>query len=509
MPKLVSALLTLALTSALVSPAFAQVTELRGPATGTPLVDENLNGIEDAEEAAAAPQVVFDEPLRDAIDLDETDNLPEAARATPPAPTGALNARARRAQRVGIDLATGDTTPLSNTPATPVQGGGVTQGDPFAPLGIRRGAFTFFPTVEQSIGYTSNADFASNGEGSAFSQTNVNLSAVSDWSRHQLRGQIGGGYTTFFNGESDDLPTVNADAQLRLDGGRGLELTFGGAYDLRTESAVSDNINAPDGFIVDGRPIVQRFAGSAEIARRGQLFTPSLRLSADYLTFGDADVAGGGTFSQSTRDNLLTLATLRLGYEVSPAWRPFVEGEVGARLYSEDVDLNGDDRDAFRYGLRAGAEFGSGEILTGNLAVGYANETFKSANLGDLGGLTIDGQIDWSPRRFTTISATGTTEFAGSTDAFESGSIIYAGSLGITRDVRPNLSLNALVRASLRDYVGTAREDQSVGAEAGFEWRMNRSVALFGTAGYENVESTDLDASYEATTVRGGLRLAR
>ncbi len=483
----------------------------------TPLIDENLNGIEDAEEDELdAP--VFSTSLQDEEqredDLTETD-LPDAAQARPTraaarAPVGG-NRRATRSQRVGIDPATGALTPLANRPAEAVQSGTVVTpvDDPFAPSGIRLGTFTLFPTVEQSIGYTSNADFTDGGAGAAFSQTNVTGNFISDWSRHQLRGGVSGGYTNFFDEQFEDLPLGNANVELRLDGGSDLTVTLGGTGDLRTESAVSDDINLPAGTVLDGRPMVQRYTGFAEIAKGGRRLVPSLRASFDTTMYGDADTLGGGTVDQSARNNTLYLAALRLGYEVSPAWRPFVELEGGVRSYSSSAGVGGNTRDSMRYALRGGAEFGSGDKLNGDIAVGYAAEVFDDAQLETLDGLTVDGSINWSPYRFTTVTAAATTQFVPSTNLGESGSVVYGGSLGVTRAIRSNLSLNAQVQASMRDYTGSAREDTSYAAQVGADWQMNRGVALFGTAGYEVVDSSDPTASYEAATVRGGLRLRR
>ncbi len=263
------------------------------------------------------------------------------------------------------------------------------------------------------------------------------------------------------------------------------------------------------GTIIDGRPLVQRYTGFAEISKGGGRLVPSLRASFDTVAYGDADVVGGGTVSQSARDNTLFLAALRLGYEVSPAWRPFAEVEGGARVYDSSVGVGGNTRDSMRYALRGGAEFGSGDKLNGELALGYAAEVFDDSRLETLDGLTVDGTINWSPHRFTTITAAATTQFVTSTNLGESGSVVYGGSLGISRAIRSNLSLNAQVQASMRDYTGSAREDTSYAAQVGAEWQMNRSLALFGTAGYEVVDSSDATASYEAATVRGGLRLRR
>jgi hypothetical protein len=81
--------------------------------------------------------------------------------------------------------------------------------------------------------------------------------------------------------------------------------------------------------------------------------------------------------------------------------------------------------------------------------------------------------------------------------------------LDAVHDLRPNLSLNARVLVSLRDYDSSGRQDTMLQGQIGAEWRLNRSAALVATVGHEKLESTEDFSSYEATTARIGLRLQR
>ena len=85
----------------------------------------------------------------------------------------------------------------------------------------------------------------------------------------------------------------------------------------------------------------------------------------------------------------------------------------------------------------------------------------------------------------------------------------YALTVGVNHDLRPNLSLNASVLASLRDYDGSGRQDELLQAQIGAEWRLNRTAAIVATLGHEIQDSTDAASSYDATTARIGLRLQK
>ena len=420
------------------------------------------------------------------------------------------NSRAQPAQQVGIINPGGEVTPLANARIRPIEGGGLRgTDDPFAPLGIRNGSFLLFPTLMQSFGYTDNADFTANGEESAFSLTSGRLRLTSDWAIHRLTAEIGGSYQTFFNGTSDDLPNFDGNVELWLEHTRDFSTTWGASFLGTTESASSIDLNPVGTAFVVGRTDVTQGVAFGQAEKRWGRFNGRLRGTVTRTDYGDADLSDGSSVSQDDRSNTLISGTLRLGYETSPALQPFVEGTVGTRLYDEARIGSGEKRDSHLLALRGGVAFDRSEKFNGEIAVGYSTESFDDPSLDSLSGATIDGTINWSPERITTFTATAQTAFTPSTNAGESGSITYAGTLGVARAVRPNLTLSARVLASLRDYEGSSREDRTLQGTLGSEWRLNRTAAIVGELGYENVDSTDVDSSYKAFTARVGLRLQR
>lgn len=264
----------------------------------------------------------------------------------------------------------------------------------------------------------------------------------------------------------------------------------------------------PPLFVID-RPNVDRLAGFADIEKQAGRLNASLRGTVTMTRYEDATVNDGSTLSQSDRDNTLYALRGRLGYETSRALQPFIQASVGMREHEEQIDRNGNARDSQVYALQAGLSFDRGEKLNGEIAIGYSSEEFEDAALNDLAGFTVDGVINWSPHRGTTFSAIAQTAFSPSTIVDEAGSVTYAGILQVQRDVRPNLSLNARVLASIRDYDQSAREDQLLQGQIGAEWRLNRTFSLVASVGHETQESTDIFSNYESTSAQIGLKLQR
>ncbi len=488
------------------------------------LSDDDLDGIEDGSSTSSGQPQQQDVQFSTSLDGDETTSLEDGSliveaddgfttnrrQLTTSQDADLGNPRARRTQPVGNIQDDGSISPLANRPAAPVQGGSAQSDDsPYAALGIRVGTFTLSPVLTQSIGSTSNADAASDGSASIFSQTDARLTAVSNWALHELRGEIGGTYQTFFDSDTDDLPSLDASFQLRLDHSYDLTTRIGGTYNLSTESAESDNLTVPFPLTIEDSPNVHRFGGFAEVEKQAGRYLASLRGAITHSRYEDASLSDGSNLAQDDRNNTLYELQGRVGYEISPSLQPFVEASLGARRYESEVDRNGNRRNSMLYALRAGVEFDRGDKLNGEISVGYSAEEFDDNAINNLDGLTIDANINWSPQRLTTFTAAAQSEFTGSTNADEAGSVTYAISLDAVHDLRPNLSLNARVLASLREYDDSGRQDEMLQGQIGAEWRLNRTAAVIATVGHEVLDSSEATSSYEATTARIGLRLQR
>ncbi len=498
----------------------AQETSLLRPGIDGMSTDTGAVAAENQPDATEAP--VFSSPI-ETTSNDTTANETSENNGAQPAnlTTGGVTAVSRsntnlrstsalRQNAVGNLDANGQLDPRSNIPASTVEGGGApAETNPYAATGLRLGTFDLFPTLEQSVGYSSNADEDENGSGAGFSQTSVGLRLQSNWSIHQFEAELGATYQRFFNGESEDLPTANANASLRLDVGSDYAATFRGAYDLVTESASSANLETGSTATIIDRPNVQTLTASAELARIAGRLRFSLRGSLDKTTHENATLSDGSKLLQRDRDNVLTSVTARLAYQTSGAVSPFVEGSIGKRTFDIKVDSNGNQRDGVAYALRGGLELDFGEKLTGQVALGYAAEEFKDNNIATLSGLTLDGSLSWSPLRLTTITATTTTTLVGSSNVDDNGSILYAGSLGISRQVRPQLSVDANLTAALQDYDTSGRRDVTLGANAGYTYWFNRFVAATGRVSYQTVDSSEAGSSYDVGTVMFGLRFQR
>ncbi|EXL09560.1 hypothetical protein BG36_20690 [Aquamicrobium defluvii] len=377
--------------------------------------------------------------------------------------------------------------------------------DPFAAPGMRLGTFLLRPSLEQGLTATSNADGSATGESAVLSETTLRLNATSDWSRHSADIT---GYTTWrksLSGQHLDEVRGRIDGTLNLDLERDWRATARLGYEASPESASSPIAIAGTA----SQPLRHQFDGSAGIEKALGKLRLGLTGEALRTVYEDAKLSTGGTLSQKHRGSTLYTARLRAGYEISPALTPFVEIEGGRRIYDERVDPSGYSRSSDRLGARAGTQFDLGEKFGGELAAGWLRESFDDDRLAALSAATIDGTVRWSPQRGTDLHLRGSTTFEGATAAGESGSVLYALRLTGERQIRANLTANALLGFDWREYSGSDDRDLIYTAEAGLTWWMNRYAGLTIRARHETLDGNRAGRDAKTNSIFVGITARR
>ncbi|WFP78393.1 outer membrane beta-barrel protein [Mesorhizobium sp. WSM4906] len=377
--------------------------------------------------------------------------------------------------------------------------------DPFAAPGIKLGTFVFRPTLEQGFTATSNADGSSGGRSAVLSETALRFSATSDWRENSA---VIDGYGIFRNTLSGQK--IN-DAQGRIEGQLNVDLD----NELRAIAklgyeAVPESASSPDAIAgVTSQPLRQTVDGSLGIEKDVGKMRYTLTGAVTHDFYGDAKLSDGTVLSQKDRDSTLYSATLRTGYQVSPALTPFVEAEAGRRIYDLRLDSNGFERSSTRLGARAGLELDMDDKLSGEFSVGWLREAIDDDRLPANAGPYVNADLKWSPERGTIIGLTGRTTIESTTAANESGDVLYSSRLTGERQVRANLTANSSLGLDWRDYTGSDGHDLILSAEAGLTWWLNRYAGLTTRVRTEKLTSNLPGRDYVANSVYLGLKVQR
>lgn len=377
--------------------------------------------------------------------------------------------------------------------------------DPYAATGIKVGSFLLRPTLEQGVTVTSNADSSSGGKSAVLSETALRFSAASDWRENSAVIDGYGNFRNTISGQKINEGRGRIEGTLNVDLDNELRAIAKLGYEIAPESASS-----PDAIAgVKSQPIRQTIDGSLGVEKDVGKLRFALTGAVSHDIYGDADLTDGTVLSQKDRDSTLYTATLRTGYEISPAITPFAEVELGRRAYDLRVDSGGFERSSTRLGARAGIEVDMGEKLTGEFSAGWLREAIDDKSLEANAGPSINADLKWSPERGTTIGLTGKTTIEGTTAANESGDILYSGRLTGERQIRADLTGNAALGLDWRNYTGSDGHDMTLSAEAGLTWWLNRYVGLTSRARTEKLTSNLPGRNYTANSIYLGLKLQR
>jgi hypothetical protein len=421
-------------------------------------------------------------------------HLPLIAAALAFAPAGAAFAQDAGLRTTLAAADTGEDT------ATPVRRAVKQPEDPYAPLGVPAGSFILYPSVTTGFGYTTNSSNAAGGTPSLFYTVTPELLIQSNWARHSGTLTLRGNYEQFLDGSTGN-PSGSAEGTLHLDlpGEWSSDLAAGYQYQ---QQAISDP-SFPAG--ADSPPGVHTLTGSAGLnGRAGDIgFTVEGNVAR---TIYENATSGGVPVDQGDRTNTVYGGRIRLGYESGAAITPFVEGRVARRQYDRKVDNNGLQRSGTELGARAGLSFDRGPVLTGEAAIGVAQDTLDDPTLGKLRGITFDGSVAWSPSQLTTVKLETGTEFRPATDASSSGTVAHAGSVDVAYAWRDNVTINGTATVEHAAVQGTGERAMTYTAGAAITWKLNRRLQLRASYVHAWLASTDSTRDYQSDAVKVELR---
>ena len=376
------------------------------------------------------------------------------------------------------------------------------ENDPFSGPGFRIGTLRGAIELEEQIGHSTNVSNVPRGEAGFFSRTSASLSLTSDWQRHQLQVIADGSSRNPFDTDQQDSLEANATIALRMDLRDGITLTPQLAYSVASQSFSS--VASTTG--VSEQPLIHTGVGSLTLERDIGMFATTLRGEITRDRYEDAQFGNGTSIDNGDLDNIEYGITGRLGYNLSEAVVPFVEGRLAWREFDRETDRIGVNRNAQITELGLGVELDYSEKLNGEISIGYVTESFEEAGLEDLSGLTFASSLNWSPQRETTASFDLTTRTNPSFAGGSSGSILYNGRLSVARNLTERLTATGF--AGLEFETG---DQGSTTAELGFgaQYRLSRALSVTADLEYTDFDSKLADSDFTDLSALLGLKWQR
>jgi hypothetical protein len=383
----------------------------------------------------------------------------------------------------------------------------IAAGDPYEALGIKAGSFLILPAVELSAGYDNNPQHVAGGPGSPYYVVAPELHVRSDWSRHSLTADVTGSYTDYTNGvftPSLSRPFLNAKSDGRIDVTRDTQILTEGRVIVSTDNPGSPNIQAGLAKL----PIDTTVGGTLGLAQQINRFDFSLKGTVDRSMYQDSQLTDGESVSNDFRNLNQYAGILRLGYEVDPGFKPFVEISEDTRIH-DAIDDFGENRDSNGASAKVGGTFNVFGSLTGEMAVGYMERDYHDPTLPNISGVTLDGSLIWQATALTTAKFTAASAVNESILQDVSGAFSRDFNIEVDHAFRSWLIGTLKAGYGLDDYVGMARDDSRYFVSGGFTYKMNRDIQLKGEVRHDWLTSTQAGNAYEATSAILTLRLQR
>ena len=370
---------------------------------------------------------------------------------------------------------------------TPTRRKPVVEQDPYAPTGIRAGAFTFYPGVELMGGYDSNPSHVPGGKDSFLYMISPDLKVRSDWERNALNADIKGsyiGYAQTFGTNDDgsisgvpnslDRPSLDSRVDGRLDVTGQSHFDMEGRLLIGTDNPGSPNIQAGLARL----PIVTTAGTTFGYTQGFNRFELTAKGTFDRSVWEASTLTDGSTSGNADRNFDQYGGSLRGSYELKPGLKPFIEIGADTRIHDLTFDRNGEQRDSDGVNAKIGTTFEFTRKLTGEIAVGYLTRDYKDPGLTGIGGLTTDASLIFAATALTTFTATAKSTVNEVVLPGVSGDFSRDYALQIDHSFRLWLIGTAQIGYGTDDYVGLDRFDQRWFASFALIYKLSRDVQL-------------------------------
>ena len=378
------------------------------------------------------------------------------------------------------------------------------EADPYAPIGLRQGGVTYFPSLTLGPVLTSNVRQAASKEESAIgARLKPSLRFESDWVRHSWTGEAHYDGVRYLDQKDLDSHEADVFTRLRLDIRRNTRTEFEAGYNLdQTGLADSEVPTTAVGY----RTEHQISTAASLIHDLGRLET-RIKASAGAKIYDDVKLSGGGSEDNGDRDYATPSLSLRATYSDPPVFKPYLQAAYEPRHYFRKQDRNGLQRSSQGFSANAGVVIDRAPFWSGDLAVTYLWRDYEDAALQSNSVFGLTGSLIWKPEELTEIVLAFGTSLEDSVSTTSSSNRVWTGRIDVAHGLRENIDM--LAGAGVEIEETETGDDITYDANLGLEWKLGPSLAW--TAGYD---VTWLDAvasarSYTEHRVWAGLTLSR
>ena len=365
--------------------------------------------------------------------------------------------------------------------------------NPYAPIGYKIGSFKLMPSITAETVYSDNVrQSQSNRQADMALVLRPALTLESDWSRHFVSVDLRG-------------MTVK-NAQVGEENNREFNLDINGRYDIREGTSLDGQAAYELGRIPHSDPSLPPGATlrpSTATATLGAAINHkfnrlALRLHGAVADTDQGDSGGGPVkFRDGTVDS-------RVAYELSPSLTVAGTAKRVGRHFSDVSGIDGVANEG-----RIGIETDSSAKLSGIFNVGLARVTSANPAAEGASGLVGAANVIWLPSALTTLTFAATSDLEVTDESGATALRTTRLGVDLKHQFRRWLTMLVGVSETRRNYSGIDLAQTERSGHLGFEYDLNRTVALTGDVKRTTLASTDAAKAYAEDQVLVGVRLQK
>jgi hypothetical protein len=359
--------------------------------------------------------------------------------------------------------------------------------------GIPVGSFLLFPELTLKQTYDTNI-FAlpANDIADWITTPSASLSGRSNWSEHKIGFDIGADTDRYRDYSSQNVFDYWLGVDGRFDFSPGNNVFGGLRYSRNHEDRGSANPQLSEDPILYYS--AKAHAGTA--FRTGQVVT-RLAASVEDLNYDSpSGLAAPGAKNQDDRDQVQYAIGARVGYEVSPAFMPFVQATTDTRSYNDPLDDFGYRRSSSGYRASIGAAFTPSTIFSSEVFLGSLSQNYDDSRFDTVTKPYFGASLTWRPLPTTRLRALVDRALEETTIPNASSYLDTTVAVDAEHALSENLVANARLAYSWNDYQGIDRNDKVTDASAGFRYYVDPAVFVGVDLRVINRDSSDLIADY-------------
>ncbi len=363
-------------------------------------------------------------------------------------------------------------------------------------VGYRLGSYVLKPTISAAETLDSNILGSSAFERSDFfTSVKPTVSLDSDWAQDAVSLYAEGGIDRYARYTSENVENFLVRGDGRLDIERGQTLAFEAAYQVAHESRYSPESQAAVSLAGGGDYARYPTQYAVSTAQFTYIYSPS-RLGFELLgsinkyAYTNEPTLNGGLAIEGDRNRVEYVLNPRVSYELSPGYQAFVEGWGNRRQYDSVFDATPDHlkRSSSGYAVATGTQLQLGNVVSGEIYIGYQDQMYDDARLSPNAGLYLGGSVLWNVTTLTSLKFAVSRSVQETILVGSSGFWDTEASVTAEHELLRNILITAGINYSLNDYEGIARSDTTISGSVGARWKFTQvySVGLTGIIQHRN-----------------------